>query len=379
MRYTIVVAGLCLATGCAQVRPPKQQQTLNETMAETNQQSFGLVVPTVTDMVKIRSVLAGQTLGRVTATADSKRAPYHLAQGYADVSEQDLDRAFLQDFHAGNYGKIDTHIAQFSTLLSTAPSPFLLARLGFLNVWRFAERYRSRTDAGPLANAEALQQALGACDQYFAAANSAAPHNAVYAGFAASCAMFMGQAPGGEARLLAGLSLAAESVQRYPEFNLFTIGYVLSFLPHSSQQFQLALEMLYRNLDVCFDAKVDRKNPNIAPFLHYYQPIAGKQACINSKTAPHNTEGFFLIFGDMLIKNNQPDIAKIMYKNATLLPSFHTWPYQNVLKARQEQAAQLVTAFQAPIDPFVKPNHPTTTFNTEYACMACHQNQQAAQ
>src|SRR5262245_41481476 len=63
-----------------------------------------------------------------------------------------------------------------------------------------------------------------------------------------------------------------------------------------------------------------------------------KRVCWNSWIAPHNFEGFFLNFGDMLVKAGEPGLAVSMYANAKLTPDYASWPYRDVLEDRMRNA-----------------------------------------
>ena len=95
-----------------------------------------------------------------------------------------------------------------------------------------------------------------------------------------------------------------------------------------------------------------------------------KRVCWNSWIAPHNFEGFFLNFGDMLVKAGQPETAVTMYGNARLAREFPAWPYRAVLEARIAGAAANVEAFRK-ADP--APGSPALMIRSPFACTACHQ------
>lgn len=356
------------------------QEPASTAVGSEAQPSFGLVVPTETDMIRLRTVAAGQKLGRITAISDNFILGYHAPTPYANTTERELDEEFLQALYKGRYDRIGEFKQRFGALIPENPeaaSPVALARMGFLNIWEFIERYRMLPAPGPFPPEvqQSLGASAGACAQYFQAASAAAPNNAVYRGFAADCTLLIGQGPDGPANVLKGLTLAADSIRRNPEFNLFTIGYTLASLPPETQEFQLGLEMMYRNLDVCFDTTIDRDNPNVEKYMASFTPNYNNRYCVNTEKSGHNFEGFSLVFGDLLLKANRPAVAKIAYENAKLLPSYKTWPYRHKLEERLAALEQLVTPFSMPVDPMVKPGYPTITFHTEYACMACHQKE----
>jgi hypothetical protein len=95
-----------------------------------------------------------------------------------------------------------------------------------------------------------------------------------------------------------------------------------------------------------------------------------RRVCWNSWIAPHNFEGFFLNFGDMLVKAGQPDLAVTMYRNAQHAREYAAWPYKAVLEARIRDAAKNVEAFRR-TGP--GPDAATLMGRSTFACMGCHQ------
>ncbi len=96
------------------------------------------------------------------------------------------------------------------------------------------------------------------------------------------------------------------------------------------------------------------------PSLH-----GNERACWNSWIAPHNLEGFTLNHGDMLVKNGEWEVAIEVYESAKLINEYDNWPFKTELLARIENAEANVAVFSQTINPMM--------FNTEYACMASHQ------
>jgi hypothetical protein len=91
--------------------------------------------------------------------------------------------------------------------------------------------------------------------------------------------------------------------------------------------------------------------------------------CWHSWIAPYNFEGFFLNFGDMLVKAGQPEIAVKMYGNAKLTLDY-AWAYRDVLEDRIGNAARYVDVFRQENSP---PGAPTITVRSRFSCMGCHQ------
>jgi hypothetical protein len=114
---------------------------------------------------------------------------------------------------------------------------------------------------------------------------------------------------------------------------------------------------------------VDRASPDYARYMGLAKQGA-KRACWNSAIAPHNFEGFFLNFGDMLVKAGDPATAVKMYGNAKLTPDYATWPYKQVLEERIANAAANVEVFQRQDPPA---GAPAIMIRSTFACMGCHQ------
>lgn len=344
-----------------------------------SEMTAALYVPGEADLVKLRSFVLAQRLERITKNSNLFVSSFHDSTPYKSQAEEELDKSFIGSLTSGEFEKIDHYISQYSALLPTdpavTPNPRILARLGFLNIWRFAERFRQLSAGASFdqATSQVMFESLGACAEYFNKATEIDQKSSIYRGFAADCNLAMAESPNGEKYGMKGLELAAQAIRRNPDFNLFTVAYVLTSLPAERPEFNLGMEMMWKNLDVCFATKIDRSNPDVSGFLRDFMPIGNKRFCLNSETSPHNFEGFFMIFGDLLVKTGQPAIAKIMYANAKLLPSFYTWPSKDSLIQKIATADQNVALYKLPVLPMTKPTHGTITFHTDKSCMVCHQ------
>jgi hypothetical protein len=167
-----------------------------------------------------------------------------------------------------------------------------------------------------------------------------------------------------------GFYAMQDAVRAWPEFNYFTAGYTASGLPFDSDRYRDGLERQWLNLDVCTGQKVDRANPDYARYMNLETKEGPRRVCWNSWIAPHNFEGFFLNFGDMLVKAGQPELAVPMYRNAQLAREYAAWPYKAVLEARIRDAARNVEAFRR-TEP--GPDASTLMVRSTFACMGCHQ------
>jgi len=161
-----------------------------------------------------------------------------------------------------------------------------------------------------------------------------------------------------------------DAVAAWPEFNYFTAGYGVSAQPHDSERFRDGLEYQWLTLDVCAGQRVDRANPDFARYMRLETKEGPKRVCWNSWIAPHNFEGFFLNFGDMLVKAGDPETAVKIYGNARHTPEYATWAYKDVLEDRIGNASRYVDVFRQE-NP--APGAPTIMVRSRFACVGCHQ------
>lgn len=310
--------------------------------------------------------------------AVTKHAPIgaHIPSSYVCAEEAFLDQQFLASFRAAAYETIGIYQSGFGRIMQARPdAPIARARMGYLAIWAFAERYRLSSVPSNLFDL------AGACYQHFSEAGKLAPQNMLFKGFDADCTSLLAavlpdtQAEQKQSLQSLGMFKSGAAVQGLPEFNLFTIAYPMLMLPANSAQFQQGLEMLFQNLEVCSNGPIDRNNPDYTAYMNSNPVFTGtKRYCGNTERAPHNYEGFFLTMGDALVKAGKVQAAIVAYKNAKLIPaSYASWPYKAILERNLANAQAFVEPFQAPVDPFVKPAYPTIMFNTEYSCMGCHQ------
>jgi hypothetical protein len=127
----------------------------------------------------------------------------------------------------------------------------------------------------------------------------------------------------------------------------------------------------WRDIDVCVSGKVDRKDPDFAPYMRLETHEGPKRACWNSWIAPHNFEGFFLNMGDMLVKSGDPETARKIYTIAKLSPAYGEWPFRQVLEDHLRDAPGNVAAFNA--QAAGGGDRPRMMFDSAINCVACHQ------
>ena len=299
------------------------------------------------------------------ATVAVALAPRKEARPADTESAAKADAAFWYALHGGRYDEIDPVLEGLTREYLVHPEdPHLAAHVAFLHVWRLSERVRQDHPHATVTDDITMAR------RYFEEAVTLAPDDPRFRGFLSSLTMADGAVHHEEALTRRGYFAMGEAVSAWPEFNLFTRGYVLSGQPAESERFKAGLADQWKNLDVCFDARVDRKEPDLAPFMKLETKTGWKRACWDSWIAPHNLEGFLLNMGDMIVKSGEPEVARRIYAQAKLSSGYATWPYRSVLERRIAEAPANVAAFRSPA-PDEKERR--IMFESAFSCMGCHQ------
>jgi hypothetical protein len=243
------------------------------------------------------------------------------------------DEVFWQTFHNGEYEKIP-HALEIVTAayVQTPNDAVTAAHVAWLHMWRLSEQ--ARNDSVPVTITDDMMLSR----RYFQEAVKLDPSEARYLGFLAAITLAEGELHKDEQITREGYFMLRDSITAWPEFNLFTGGYIMSRLPPDSPRFHEGLEWQWRTLDVCFEVKLDRANPDYSRYMSKETREGRKRPCWNSWIAPHNFEGFFLNMGDMLVKAGDWQTAQKIYANAKLSKQYASWKYQTVLDDRIKQA-----------------------------------------
>lgn len=315
-----------------------------------------------TSMAAAAAALLGGCAFMAEQTAPAKQAGATRTE-----NAQRADALFWRTFHGGDYDGITKALdALKGAYLQSPTDPVTAAHVGFLHVWRIAER--ARLDALP----PSITDDSALARRYFSEALALQPAEARYQGFLATTLLAEAQIHKDEKLRRRGYYALLDSVDAWPEFNLFTAGYVLSNQAPDTEHFKQGLQMQWRTLDLCSGTRVDRTDPSFAAYMHLETREGPKRVCWNSWIAPHNFEGFFLNMGDMLVKSGDWAIAQKVYANAKLSPTYTSWKYAPVLEARIVQAQANVTAFNAPARGKAA-GDAVMMVQSRFACMGCHQ------
>jgi hypothetical protein len=266
---------------------------------------------------------------------------------------------FWAALHGGHYEQIDELLEAHAQVALDEPSdPVTISHVGWLHAWALAEAARAPKAASVIFH-------IPLARRYFEEAVALVPDEPRYLGFLASFTMAEGAVMANERVTRQGYFQMKDAVAAWPEFNLFTSGYVVSAGP-VDEHFREGLEQQWQTLEVCFGS---RAAPTKAVFARETR-VGHQRACWNSWIAPHNWEGFFLNFGDMLVRGGDLPRARQMYEAAKLSQTYGEWPYREVLERRLGNLEELAPAIAAA--PRGEAER-TTMFNSSFACTGCHQ------
>lgn len=277
------------------------------------------------------------------------------------------DKLFWKTLHNGEYQNIPRALEAVTAAYLDNPSDAVTAaHVGWLHTWRIVERARLPAVSPTVTDDAVLAR------KYFQEAVALDPAEARYLGFLGSALLTEGSIHRDEKLIRQGYFTLRDSIKAWPEFNLFTAGYVMSRRAADSKQFREGLEWQWQNIDECVGEKVDRRMPDMSKYLSRATTQGAKRVCWNSWIAPHNFEGFFLNFGDMLVKAGDWETAQKMYANARLSPDYRNWKYRGVLEERIRKAQANVASFNEPERRGGNVKNPIMV-NSAFACMGCHQ------
>jgi hypothetical protein len=191
-------------------------------------------------------------------------APAKKAATVRSPNAVTADSLFWRTLHVGDYDGIPRAIEEITRVyVETPDDPVTAAHLAWLHVWRAAERARLDTIPASITGHLILAR------KYFEEAVKLDPSDARYLGFLASAMLAEGSIDKNERLTREGYFKLRESIDAWPEFNLFTAGYALSVLPAASRRYQEGLRWQWENLDACVQGTIDRANPSYATYMTY--------------------------------------------------------------------------------------------------------------
>lgn len=271
---------------------------------------------------------------------------------------------FTEAFQTEQYDRAPDLADQLDAAAQIAPDRADVNLLrGHARLWRLSEWGRDPSQDTSEIPAIALTARAA-----FEAAAELAPDDHRVPGWLGPLKIAIGNATTDDALIAEGHSDIDAGVAAYPEFNLFVRALVRANAPRGSAELDEAVEAMWQTLDACVGEPVDRDNLDYAPYLDLETATGTKRVCWNDEKARHNFEGFFLYFGDMLVKAGDPATATAAYQSAQLSSTYATWPYRTELEARIGNAAAR-DALYADADPS---NDPEIVAASSHQCAACH-------
>jgi hypothetical protein len=319
--------------------------------------------------MKMNSVFASLVTCVMLASCSyvaEKSAPKKRAATTRTAAALKADELFWATLHSGEYEKIPQALeAQTAAYLADPTDAVSAAHVGWLHIWKLSERARLSSIPATLTDDAIVSR------RYFQEAVALNSEDARYFGFLASATLAEGTIHQDERLTRRGYFMMLDAIKAWPEFNLFTAGYVMSPQPADSERFKQALQWQWQNLDACVGETVDRRTAEYAKYMTLETREGKKRVCWNSQIAPHNLEGFFLNMGDMLVKAGDWETARKIYGDAKLSRTYAQWRYREVLEDRIRDAPDNVAAFNAPIDAANRGDK-RIMVATAFSCMACH-------
>ena len=326
--------------------------------------------------VVFAGLLAVVAVVAVVATHWADLAVKFAPKKTARVSDTDLSRRahafFLASLNAGKYENLPEAFRLLTAAYLQNPRDAAISfHLGMAHLWKVSERSRS-PERDPT-----ITDHLILADKYLSEAHRLDPSDPRIPGFEGSVKMALGSIHQDEALKRRGYFMLKDGMTAYPEFNFFTMSFVLSNAPRADPKFEDAVDYAWKNIELCVGRPVERTVAGVRSLGDSLRgamsPAAAvpggsdDRACRNPPTAPHNVEGFLLHMGDILVKKGDVETAREVYRLARVAPTYADWPYGSVLDARIEQADSRARSFASGTKP-----EPELMFQSPYGCVGCH-------
>lgn len=287
--------------------------------------------------------------------------------GCASDSDDGATAQFWNDFEASRYSSASEDIAALDAELAAAPDDGNLAVLASVaRLWRFAELGRD-----PALDPAQIPDQLADMLASFERAQELAPDDPHLDCWLGGVRIIVGNATGNLDLVAAGQRDLERGVERFPQFTLACVALTLVDLPATDPAYAGAAEALFGLYGSCLGEPLDRANPDYAPYLGRETHEGPRAACWNDTTHPHGLEGSFVLLGDVLVKKGDTGAARVAYHNATLVDSYPSWPYRDLLAERTAADLDARAALYRDDDP---DNDPPILGSRRFShnCSTCH-------
>ena len=282
------------------------------------------------------------------------------------------EATFWTAFNTPDYGQSQAAVDQLSAVHDQDPSNLRnTTLLGAASLWRVAESGRARDQAG------AVAQASGpAAFQAMSEVHQRDPSNTFATGFLGIMMFDTAFPKQDEPSMQQGEALMAQAAAEQPTFGLALplVSAALQDAP-GSPRLQHAIDSGWKLLDACIGTTLDRKNPDISPYLGKAVQDGWARFCWETKRAPHSLRYVQMLMGDALLKQGDVATARVFYANAKMLGSHAffdgqpAWPHEDALDERlgsdlDARAATFATPDRSKWAPVGAP--------APFACTMCH-------
>jgi len=282
------------------------------------------------------------------------------------------DDYFWKHFHEGNYDSIPQILNRLKeAYLENPNNPTIAAHIGFTHAWAGSERIRVKDLRPDIIDHYSLAA------QYFEDAYKLNPKDIRLKGFHGDFLMASAGIANNKQQATKGYFEAKSVAKQWPEWGDFTLSYVLSLSNKNDRLFKESIDLMWHNTEACVcDKKLDREHFDMVPYYKLLETDLkekNRRACWNSWIAPHNIEGFFIHFGDILVKSGDWKKGLMMYENAKKSRDYATYPYKELLENRIKNAKANTQNFNNYGQSQPKNSNKVLMIDSEMSCMGCHQ------
>ncbi len=278
---------------------------------------------------------------------------------------------FWEQFHQGNYDSIPAILEKLTTAYLDNPNDIrTITHLGFTHMWAISE-HQDRNNPRVIEHATLAQK-------YFGESYQMNPRDTRILSFLSSVKLANGAISSDDGLLKDGYLNGQKAIREWKDFSAFSLGYSLSRLPHTDEKFQEALklmESIASSYAENFNPKSRATQQAISEMKLMKKGDMSKDRVFkNSWVAPHNIEGVFMVYGDMLVKNGDWEDAIDVYKLARFSEQYDSWDYKDVLENRIINAQANVKLFRKEIPRSQKSQVGKAMLSqTKISCRSCHQ------
>lgn len=300
------------------------------------------------------------------------RSKQHYEWVESKLSEE-ANSFFWEHFHLGHYDSIPAILDLLTEAYIDNPNDLqTVYHLGFTHFWAIAERqHLSNVPASIIDHAVLAQKYLGE-------AYRLNPADARIISFLSAAKIIVGDVSKDDRLVTQGYFDGLKSIREWKDFGEFSLAYTLSQLPHTDPNFRKTLDWMEGTTERCYCPDLDPPSEACKEFIAREvadpKSLGRNRIVPNSWVAPHNIEGYFMSYGDLLVKNGDWEKAIPIYELAKYAPDYNHWPYREILDKRIKNAQSNVVKFRksADKDDFIGLDD-AVMVQTAMACRACHQ------